>query len=70
MRIYSDRQDLIDRIEWEGGIEDFFLHYGVKLEHLPPEDTELQDAVEKALIAMEPFVEALDHLENLLDLGF
>jgi hypothetical protein len=34
---YVDKQELDDKIEWEGGIAEFTMGYGVNLEELPDE---------------------------------
>lgn len=53
---YENRQELADKIAWEGGIDEFLTGYGLNVEHLPANDPELKKAflkLNKSLIAYE-----------------
>lgn len=55
---YQSRQKFANKADWEGGILDFILGYGVDLEDLPEDDQELREAVSD-ILAIEPAVERL-----------
>lgn len=62
MSRYADRQELAEKIVWEGGLLEFIFGYGVSLTDLPEGDHELRQAF-AAVLAVEP---AIVQLESLL----
>lgn len=51
---YENRQDLCDKMNWEGGLESF-LDYGLKLEDLPPDDPDLYEVTSIMLDAWKEY---------------
>lgn len=45
---YKNRQELFDKMNWEGGLE-MFLDYGLSVDDLPFDDDELYGAVNDML---------------------
>lgn len=39
---YENRQELADRVVWEGGLDEFILNYGLAFNDLPEGDKELE----------------------------
>jgi hypothetical protein len=56
MSKFENRQELADKIEWEGGLEDA-LDYGIKSSDLPESETKL-------IAAWALMEEAFDELER------
>jgi hypothetical protein len=66
---YENRQDLCDKMRWEGGLE-MFLDYGLSLEDLPANDPDLYEAASIMLDAWYeyqrttlPFLDLFDEEE-------
>lgn len=51
MSAYGNRQELADKADWEGGIEDMLFGYGLSVDDVPEDDTELREAIGEALKA-------------------
>lgn len=62
---YDNREELAGKIDWEGGLEDA-LDYGIKLDDLPEDDTELRTAWEPMQKAWEEFQRLADPVRELL----
>lgn len=63
---YANRQEIADKAQWEGGIQEFILDYGLSLKHLPEGDKELEKAWYRLEETKEDFEVALLAFENLL----
>lgn len=61
MARYENRQELANKIDYEGGLLGFIFGYGIKLDDLPEDDQELRDAVAEVLKA-KPSIERLEAL--------
>jgi len=62
MATYENRQELADKADYEGGIEEMLFGYGLSPSDVSAEDIELREAIAAVLLA-EP---ALERLRNLL----
>lgn len=60
--LYANRQELADKADYEGGILDLVFGYGVGLDDIPEDDTELREALADVLAAKP----AIARLEALL----
>lgn len=65
MEQFDDRQELADKIGWEGGIEPA-LEYGLTAEHVPAGDDELFDAWTEMDVTWNPYLEKRNVVEALL----
>jgi hypothetical protein len=63
---FEDREELANKIEWEGGIIDA-LDYGIKTENMPEGDTELAEAWGKLEAAYHELTPLTDAVEKLLE---
>lgn len=63
---YATRQEFAAKVNWEGGLEEFFLGYGCSLEDLPVDDAELREKVAAVLEAARLYEGARTKLEDLL----
>lgn len=64
--IFEDRQDLLSKIYWEGGIFGA-LEYGIREGDMPDGDTELQDAWSDLQSSYEIYHEKEELMMDLLD---
>ena len=61
MRKYENRQEFADKADYEGGLLEFVFGYGVDVEDLPEDDTELREALAEVL-KVKPAIERLEAL--------
>lgn len=61
MATYNTREEFAEKAGWEGGLLDFIFDYGVSVDDIPEEDTELREAL-AAVLALKPAVERLEAL--------
>lgn len=61
MAKYESRQEVADAADWEGGTLDFVFGYGLSVEDLPEDDSELRDALTE-LLALRPVIERFNSL--------
>jgi hypothetical protein len=66
MAKYETRQELANKIDWEGGIFDMIFGYGLYLDDLPEGDKELLAALSNLKILQPGFEAAVARLEKLL----
>lgn len=59
MSRYETRQELAEKIDWEGGLEEFAFGYGVNLEDLP--DDEIRELFAK-LLEVAPVLDQINRL--------
>lgn len=65
---YESWEALAAKAEWEGGIAELVLSYGLQVHDLPPSATnpELYDALTRLIAVAQPFAALLDEVEGLL----
>jgi hypothetical protein len=61
-----DRQELADKIDYEGGTFSMLFGYGLDEEDLDPNDSKLIEAARGVFALREEFRAAVDKLEALL----
>lgn len=54
MTRYENRQEIFEKMNWEGGLE-MFLDYGFSAEDLPEGDAELSEVTNDMLLAWEDY---------------
>ena len=65
MSSYESRQELANKIDHEGGLEDF-LHYGFDTADVPEGDDELEDLANTMMTRWREYREAAGYFENAL----
>lgn len=66
MSRYENRQELANKIDWEGGIFDMLFGYGLRAEDLPEGDVELAQRFAHIETLKGAFERAVDNLTELL----
>lgn len=65
---YDSREDLFNKVDWEGGMEGS-LEYGLRLEDVPPHDKELLAAWTEMQAAWDVYKPLGDKVYDLLEAG-
>lgn len=61
MARYDSRQEVADKADYEGGPLDLVFGYGLSVDDLPEDDTELREAL-RDLLACRPAIERFEAL--------
>lgn len=66
MSRYEDRQELANKIDYEGGLFNMLIGYGLSEQDLPPGDEELLSVFKRLLPVAEMFEMLIDEFGALL----
>lgn len=64
--MYKNRSQLAAKIDWEGGLVEMLLSYGLSEEDLPPNDQELREVFRRLKPVAEMFENLCDEFAYLL----
>ena len=66
MSRYENRQELADKIDWEGGLYDMLFGYGLSRHDLPKDDAELLAAFDDVQALIDDVSGKIGRFEALL----